>query len=64
MASNTEWRAPQIVPLDRSIEPRIRAVIDGKAKPPGSLGRIEDLAVQLALMWHPEIPRANKATVL
>jgi nicotinate-nucleotide--dimethylbenzimidazole phosphoribosyltransferase len=64
MASNLEWREPQIVALERSIEPQLRAVVDGKAKPPGSLGRIEDLAVQLALMWHPENPRANKATLL
>jgi len=64
MSSNLEWREPQIVPLDRSLEPRIRAVIDGKAKPPGSLGRIEDLAVQLALMWQPEMPRADQAMLL
>jgi nicotinate-nucleotide--dimethylbenzimidazole phosphoribosyltransferase len=64
MPSNPDWREPQIVPLDRSIEPKIRARIDGKAKPPGSLGRIEDLATQLALMWYPAIPRAGKATLL
>ena len=29
---------------------RLRALIDGKAKPPGALGRIEDLAVRLALI--------------
>jgi nicotinate-nucleotide--dimethylbenzimidazole phosphoribosyltransferase len=64
MSPKPEWREPHIVPLDRAIEPQIRARIDGKAKPPGSLGRIEDLATQLALMWHPEPPRAGKATLL
>jgi nicotinate-nucleotide--dimethylbenzimidazole phosphoribosyltransferase len=64
MSSNSDWREPQIRPLDRAIEPQIRANVDGKAKPPGSLGQVEDLAVQLALMWHPETPRANKATLL
>lgn len=64
MSLKPDWREPQIVPLDRSTEAQIRARIDGKAKPPGSLGRIEDLAVQLALMWHPELPRAGKATLL
>jgi nicotinate-nucleotide--dimethylbenzimidazole phosphoribosyltransferase len=64
MSSNPDWRAPHIVPLDRSFEPRVRARIDGKAKPPGSLGRIEDLATQLALMWHPKTPCAGKATLL
>ena len=64
MSAKLEWREPQIAALDRSIEPQLRAVIDGKAKPPGSLGRIEHLGVQLALMWHPEIPRADQATLL
>jgi nicotinate-nucleotide--dimethylbenzimidazole phosphoribosyltransferase len=64
MSAGPEWRAPQIQPLDRSVEPRIRAVIDGKAKPPGSLGRIEDVATQLALIRHPEPPCADKATLL
>ena len=41
---------PEIAPLDRSAETRIRALIDGKAKPVGALGRLEDLAVQIALI--------------
>ena len=53
----------QIEPLDRSLEPKIRALIDGKAKPLGSLGRLEDLAVQLGLIWHPLSPRTERATV-
>jgi nicotinate-nucleotide--dimethylbenzimidazole phosphoribosyltransferase len=64
MPVQLEWREPKIVPLDRAIEPLLRAAIDGKAKPPGSLGRVEDLAVQLALMGYPGIPRADKATLL
>src|SRR5437762_1876950 len=59
-----DWRNPAIAPLDRTVEPAIRAWIDGKAKPPGSLGRIEELAAQLALMWHPKPPRADRATLL
>jgi nicotinate-nucleotide--dimethylbenzimidazole phosphoribosyltransferase len=53
----------QIEPLDRSLEPKIRALIDGKAKPLGSLGRLEDLAVQLGLIWHPLPPRTGRAVV-
>jgi len=64
MSASLESRTPSIQPLDRSVEPRIRAVIDGKAKPPGSLGRIEDLATQLALIRHPSPPCADKATLL
>jgi nicotinate-nucleotide--dimethylbenzimidazole phosphoribosyltransferase len=52
-----------IEPLDRSLEPQLRAIIDGKAKPLGSLGRLEDLAVELALIWHPLPPRTERAAV-
>ena len=41
---------PVIVAVDRALEGTLRARLDGKAKPPGSLGRIEDLAVQLGLI--------------
>jgi nicotinate-nucleotide--dimethylbenzimidazole phosphoribosyltransferase len=53
----------QIEPLDQSLVPQFRALIDGKAKPLGSLGRLEDLAVQLGLIWHPLPPRTERATV-
>jgi nicotinate-nucleotide--dimethylbenzimidazole phosphoribosyltransferase len=42
----------------------LRGRIDGKAKPPGSLGRIEDLAVQLGLIWQPSEPRAENSVLL
>lgn len=53
----------QILPVDRSLEAALRARIDGKAKPPGSLGRIEDIAVRLGLMWNGLEPRMER-TVL
>ncbi|HEY3680229.1 MAG TPA: nicotinate-nucleotide--dimethylbenzimidazole phosphoribosyltransferase, partial [Bradyrhizobium sp.] len=59
-ADLTEWR---IEPVDPSLEPRLRARIDGKAKPLGALGRLEDLAVQLGSIWHPLPPRTGNATV-
>jgi nicotinate-nucleotide--dimethylbenzimidazole phosphoribosyltransferase len=62
--SNTPWRMPGVTPLDRSFEPALRARIDGKAKPPGSLGRIEELAVQLGMIWHPSEPLARKSVLL
>ena len=38
---------------------RIQAAIDGKTKPPGSLGRIESLAAQLATLQQRLDPRAE-----
>jgi nicotinate-nucleotide--dimethylbenzimidazole phosphoribosyltransferase len=46
-----------IEPVDRTLEIALRAKVDGKAKPPGSLGRIEDLAVQLGLIRHDLAPK-------
>jgi nicotinate-nucleotide--dimethylbenzimidazole phosphoribosyltransferase len=53
-----------IRPLDRTREAEARARIDAKAKPPGALGRIEDLAVQLALIADGDEPRAIRARLL
>ena len=55
---------PDVTPLDRCFEAALRGRIDGKAKPPGSLGRIEDLAMQLGLIWHPSEPRTDKSVLL
>ena len=63
-SQNPIWQPPAIAPLDPASETRLRAIIDGKAKPPGSLGRIEDLAVQLGMMRDPGEPRGEKAVLL
>ncbi|MEH2478984.1 nicotinate-nucleotide--dimethylbenzimidazole phosphoribosyltransferase [Nitrobacteraceae bacterium AZCC 2146] len=66
MSANSQplWQPPAITPLDPAIEAVARARIDGKAKPPGSLGRIEDLAVQLGMIRHPGEPRGDNAVLL
>jgi nicotinate-nucleotide--dimethylbenzimidazole phosphoribosyltransferase len=58
------WQPPPIAPLDQQLSAAMRGRIDGKAKPPGSLGRIEDLAVQLGMIRHPDPPRGDKAVLL
>ncbi|HEX4181089.1 MAG TPA: nicotinate-nucleotide--dimethylbenzimidazole phosphoribosyltransferase [Caulobacteraceae bacterium] len=51
---------PALPPLDPERAQRLRAKIDGKAKPPGSLGRLEALAVQIALVQGTDAPRIDR----
>ena len=55
---------PRIRPVDRTLEPALRARVDGKAKPPGSLGRIEDLAVQLGLIRNSLAPKVERVVLM
>ncbi|HEY0329099.1 MAG TPA: nicotinate-nucleotide--dimethylbenzimidazole phosphoribosyltransferase [Rhodopseudomonas sp.] len=58
------WQPPGITPIDPQAEAAIRARIDGKAKPLGSLGQIEQLSVQLGQIRHPGEPRGDNAVLL
>lgn len=49
---------------DPALAARLRTIVDGKAKPPGSLGRLEDLSVQLGTIQGTEAPRVERATLL
>lgn len=50
---------------DVGLESRVRARLDSLTKPPGSLGRLEELALQLALIQQTETPRiASKAMLI
>lgn len=66
MLTNSElaWQPPEIAPLDPALSALMRARIDGKAKPQDSLGRIEDLAVQLGMIAHPDDPRGDSAVLM
>jgi nicotinate-nucleotide--dimethylbenzimidazole phosphoribosyltransferase len=50
---------PTLPALDSKLAARLRARIDGKAKPLGSLGRVEDLAVQIGMIQNTEAPRVE-----
>lgn len=50
-----------MIPLDRSREAEFRALVDGKAKPPGALGKLEAVAIRLALIADSPAPRADRA---
>ena len=58
------WTPPALAPHDPELAQRLRTLVDGKAKPPGALGRIEDLAVRLGLIQGRADPRVDKAAVL
>ncbi len=49
---------------DAALSARVSARIDGKTKPPGSLGRIEALALRLALAQGREAPIVRAALLL
>ncbi len=58
------WQTPVIPPLATSLEPALRARIDHKTKPLGSLGRLEELALRCGLMQATLAPEWRAPTVL
>lgn len=46
---------------NRDLEQKVRTAIDCKTKPPGSLGRIEELALKIALCQNNPVPIADPA---
>lgn len=53
-----------VQPVSLALSDEISAAINGKAKPPKSLGRIEDLAHRLALIHQSKTPKADSPTLL
>jgi nicotinate-nucleotide--dimethylbenzimidazole phosphoribosyltransferase len=49
---------------DPGLETRIRARLDSLTKPPGSLGRLEDLVVQLGLIQQTEAPQTARKSMI
>ena len=51
---------PAIAPLDPALAERLRVRIAGQARPPGALGRLEALAVQIGAIQASEQPRMER----
>lgn len=49
-----------VAPADRSLDAALRHKIDTKTKPPGSLGRLEELALQIGRVRGSLVPTLNK----
>jgi nicotinate-nucleotide--dimethylbenzimidazole phosphoribosyltransferase len=55
---------PRPEPLDRSMTAELQHVIDTKTKPPGSLGRLESLGVQIGLIQRTLRPRIERPVMI
>ena len=68
MHSNTATANPfpsfAIAPLDRELANDLQQKMDRKTKPPGALGRLEELALQLGLIQRSLSPRITAPHVL
>ena len=51
-------------PVDRSLEPEIRAHLDHLTKPPGSLGVLEDVVTRYCLVTRTTGPRLPKKRII
>ena len=53
-----------VPPLNRELEPRLKAAVDAKAKPLGALGRIEELAIHIGLAAGSLKPDTGRAAIV
>ena len=60
MTVTGSFSLPDIAPLDPELGAMLRASIDAKAKPPGSLGRLEALAVQIGQIQASLTPQVER----
>ena len=64
MTQDMHATLPNPESLDRSMTPELQHVIDTKTKPPGSLGRLESLALQMGLIQRTLRPRIERPAVI
>jgi len=54
---------PPIAPIDRALEPAINAHLDDLTKPPGSLGRLEDIARRYCMIVRSATPTLGRKVI-
>ncbi|PKQ20832.1 MAG: nicotinate-nucleotide--dimethylbenzimidazole phosphoribosyltransferase [Actinobacteria bacterium HGW-Actinobacteria-6] len=54
----------RIIPVDGTFEADARERLDSLTKPPGSLGRLEDLAARVAIVQHDVRPSATPSAIV
>ncbi len=59
-----ETTVAQIQSLDEKLAPEIQAHLDHLTKPPGSLGKLEDIALRCGLIQHTTRPAAGKKRIV
>jgi nicotinate-nucleotide--dimethylbenzimidazole phosphoribosyltransferase len=64
MTSSSLHDLLDIEPLDTSLRDALQRVIDTKTKPPGSLGRLESLALQLGMIQRTRHPRIERPAMI
>lgn len=57
----SDFTPPLITPPDAGLAKRLREKVDGLAKPPGALGRLEELAVRIGAIQGRERPSVARA---
>jgi nicotinate-nucleotide--dimethylbenzimidazole phosphoribosyltransferase len=57
----SDFAPPRITSPDAELARRLRDKVDGLAKPPGALGRLEELAVRIGAIQGRERPSAARA---
>jgi len=64
MTKESPMSIPMPRALDRAVEPELRRIIDMKTKPPGSLGRLESLALQIGVIQRTTKPRIERPAMI
>ncbi|HEX7935738.1 MAG TPA: nicotinate-nucleotide--dimethylbenzimidazole phosphoribosyltransferase [Paraburkholderia sp.] len=55
---------PQVEPLDQTLRDELQHIIDTKTKPPGSLGRLEALALQMGMIQRSTRPTVERPALI